>query len=179
MRARVCHHLVRMVFTRWTIAFALCVAGVAFAGEDALRAEFRRALPRQAHANGRVVDFELVAAPTELPLVDGHEIRVWAYNGQVPGPTFRVRLGDTVRVRFINRLPQETTVHWHGVRVPNGMDGVPNLTQPPVPPGGTFTYEFTPKDVVRNRAQRRRLAAASLRDGNRDCLLVDIKTDES
>lgn len=68
-------------------------------------------------------------------------------NGQVPGPTLRVRLGDTVRVRFTNRLPQETTIHWHGVRVPNAMDGVPHATQPPVQPGASFTYEFTPKDA--------------------------------
>ena len=74
-------------------------------------------------------------------------MRVWAYNGSVPGPTLRVRLGETLRVTFTNRLPQETTIHWHGVRVPNGMDGVPHATQPPVAPGGTFVYEFTPKDA--------------------------------
>jgi len=91
--------------------------------------------------------FELLAAPAELALVDGGKLRVWAYNGQVPGPTFRVRLGETVRVNFTNRLPQATTVHWHGVRVPNGMDGVPHVTQGPVEPGESFIYEFTPKDA--------------------------------
>ena len=91
--------------------------------------------------------FEIVAAETELPLLDGNRLRVWAYNGQVPGPTLRVRLGDTVRVHFVNHLPQPTTIHWHGVRVPNAMDGVPNLTQPPVEPGQSFDYEFTPKDA--------------------------------
>lgn len=137
-----------MGMTRWVPLLAiLMIGGAAAASEDALRAEFGRALRKRAHANGRVVDFDLVAAPTELRLVDGHAIRVWAYNGQVPGPTLKVRLGDTVRVRVTNRLPQETTVHWHGVRVPNGMDGVPNLTQPPIPPGGSFVYEFTPKDA--------------------------------
>ena len=65
----------------------------------------------------------------------------------MPGPELRIRLGDTLRVRFTNRLPQPTTIHWHGVRVPNAMDGVPHVTQPPVEPGGTFTYEFTPKDA--------------------------------
>ena len=133
-----------MTRATWLVA---CLLLASPASADSLRAEFGHALPERARPNGHVVDFELVAAPTELPLVDGHKIRVWAYNGRVPGPTFRVRLGDTVRVHFTNRLPQETTVHWHGVRVPNGMDGVPNLTQPPIPPGGSFTYEFTPKDA--------------------------------
>ncbi len=115
--------------------------------EARLLREFDGALPATARPNGRVKTFDLVAAPASLELIDGHVVDVWAYNGQVPGPTFRVRLGDTVRVRFTNRLPQETTVHWHGVRVPNGMDGVPNLTQPPIAPGGSFVYEFTPKDA--------------------------------
>jgi len=105
------------------------------------------AYPAEATPSGAVRTFELVAAETELPLIDGERLRVWAYNGQVPGPTLRVRLGDTVRVHFTNRLPQSTTIHWHGVRVPNAMDGVPNATQPPIEPGDSFTYEFTPKDA--------------------------------
>jgi FtsP/CotA-like multicopper oxidase with cupredoxin domain len=94
-----------------------------------------------------VREFELVAAPASVPLIDGRTMEVWAYNGSVPGPTLRVRLGETLRVRFTNRLPQPTTVHWHGVRVPNAMDGVPGVTQPPVEPGETFVYEFAPKDA--------------------------------
>jgi FtsP/CotA-like multicopper oxidase with cupredoxin domain len=115
--------------------------------DDALLREFAGAYPAVARPNGTIRDFRITAAETELPLLDGHKLRVWAYNGQVPGPTLRVRLGDTVRVRFENRLPQPSTIHWHGVRVPNGMDGVPNLTQPAVAPGQSFTYEFTPKDA--------------------------------
>ncbi|HVV83373.1 MAG TPA: multicopper oxidase family protein [Kofleriaceae bacterium] len=110
-------------------------------------AEFRGSYPDHVEATGVVRTYELVAAPAEVELVDGRKLRVWAYNGQVPGPTLRVRLGETLRVHFRNELPQETTIHWHGVRVPNGMDGVPNLTQPAVPPGGSFTYEYTPKDA--------------------------------
>ncbi|NVB82422.1 MAG: multicopper oxidase family protein [Kofleriaceae bacterium] len=111
------------------------------------RAEFEGAYPDDAHPNGTVRTFEITAAPTKLPLVDGKELEVWAYNGQVPGPALRVKLGETVRVQFTNRLPQETTIHWHGVRLPNAMDGVPFLTQKPVQPGETFVYEFTPKDA--------------------------------
>ncbi|MEO8179764.1 MAG: multicopper oxidase family protein [Deltaproteobacteria bacterium] len=91
--------------------------------------------------------FEVVADEAELMLVDGVGLRVWAYSAQVPGPTLRVRLGDRVQVKFTNRLPEPTTIHWHGVRVPNGMDGVPHVTQPPIEPGGTFVYDFTPKDA--------------------------------
>ncbi len=87
-----------------------------------------------------------MAAPAEVTVFDGQVMKVWAYNGQIPGPTMRVRLGETVRVHFTNRLAQPTTIHWHGIRVPNSMDGVPDVTQPAVPPGGSFVYEFTPKD---------------------------------
>ena len=110
-------------------------------------AEFRSAYGDAASPSGTVREYDVVAAPTELPLVDGKQLAVWAYNGQVPGPTLRVRLGDTLRVRFTNKLPQETTIHWHGVRLPNAMDGVPYITQKPVQPGETFVYEFTPRDA--------------------------------
>jgi FtsP/CotA-like multicopper oxidase with cupredoxin domain len=109
--------------------------------------EFAGSYPAEATPDGAIRTFEITAAETEVALIDGGALKVWAYNGQVPGPTLRVRLGDTVRVRFTNRLPQETTIHWHGVRVPNAMDGVPHATQPPIQPGESFTYEFTPKDA--------------------------------
>lgn len=116
------------------------------AGERAL-VEFAGSYPDVASPTGVIRSFDLVAEATELPLIDGGKVAVWAYNGQVPGPTLRIRLGETVRVRFTNKLPQDTTIHWHGVRLPNEMDGVPYITQPPVQPGETFVYEFTPKDA--------------------------------
>lgn len=131
------------------VAFMLLAAGRA-AGEtreDALVAEFLGSYPVEASPTGTVREFELVARETETVLVDRIRTRVWAYNDRVPGPTLRIRLGETLRVRFTNRLPQATTIHWHGVRVPNGMDGVPHATQPPIEPGGSFVYEFTPKDA--------------------------------
>ena len=86
----------------------------------------------------------LVAAPAQvLVRGDAHPaVAAWAYNGSVPGPEIRARQGERLRVVVENRLPQETTVHWHGLRVPNAMDGVPHLTQPPIRPGERFTYEF-------------------------------------
>ena len=92
-------------------------------------------------------EWSITAAPTEVEIFDGRTLEVWSYNGQVPGPTLRLRLGQTVRVHLKNELPMPTTIHWHGVRVPNDMDGVPEVTQPPVQPGETFVYEFTPKDA--------------------------------
>ena len=112
-----------------------------------LARELKGAFPERASPTGTVRTFDIEAREAELALIDGGKLRVWAYNGSVPGPELRIRLGETLRVRFTNRLPQPTTIHWHGVRVPNAMDGVPYVTQPPVEPGGSFTYEFTPKDA--------------------------------
>ena len=110
-------------------------------------AGFQGAYPEVVSPTGIVREFSITAAPTTIEMFDGRPFEVWAYNDQVPGPTLRVKLGDTLRVHFRNNLPQPSTIHWHGVRVPNAMDGVPGVTQEPVPPGGTFDYEFTPKDA--------------------------------
>jgi len=109
--------------------------------------EFAGSYPKKASPNGTVREFQLVAAPSTVSLFDGRSFEAWAYNSQVPGPTFRIHLGDSLRVKLTNNLPQPTTIHWHGVRLPNAMDGVPGVTQPPVQPGETFVYEFTPKDA--------------------------------
>ncbi len=91
---------------------------------------------------GHMREFELVAQPTEWEILPGITTEAFAYNGQVPGPTIRVTEGDTLRVTLRNELDEPTTIHWHGLHVPNAMDGVPGVTQDAVPPGGTFTYEF-------------------------------------
>jgi FtsP/CotA-like multicopper oxidase with cupredoxin domain len=72
---------------------------------------------------------------------------VWCYNGAVPGPEIRVRQGERLRIAVANGLAEETTVHWHGVRVPNAMDGVPHLTQRPIGPGEEFVYDFEAVDA--------------------------------
>ncbi len=94
-------------------------------------------------------EFSLVAKPGAVKLVgDANPATpVWSFGGTVPGPAIRVRRGDMLSVAVKNDLPQETTVHWHGIRLPNAMDGVPHLTQKPIGPGETFTYEFTPPDA--------------------------------
>jgi FtsP/CotA-like multicopper oxidase with cupredoxin domain len=75
-------------------------------------------------------------------IAPGMKANLWGYNGQSPGPTIEVVEGDRVRIFVTNRLPETTSIHWHGQRLPNGMDGVSGLTQPHIPPGKTFVYEF-------------------------------------
>jgi hypothetical protein len=86
--------------------------------------------------------FKLDAAPYTWNVAPGVKKQAFAFNGTVPGPTIRVIEGDKVRVVVTNHLPQGTAVHWHGMVLPNKMDGVPGVTQDPIPPGGSMTYEF-------------------------------------
>lgn len=89
-----------------------------------------------------VKEFHLVAEPVVREIAPGMKANLWGYNGQSPGPTIEVVEGDRVRIFVTNRLPEDTSIHWHGQRLPNGMDGVAGLTQPGIPPGKTFVYEF-------------------------------------
>jgi FtsP/CotA-like multicopper oxidase with cupredoxin domain len=89
-----------------------------------------------------VKEFHLVAEPVVREFAPGMKVNLWGYNGQSPGPTIEVVEGDRVRIFVTNKLPEQTSVHWHGQRVPNGMDGVTGLTQPGIAPGKTFVYEF-------------------------------------
>ena len=114
-------------------ALALMVGGSALLPVQRAVAQYAPDGIREVHLETREVLWEL--AP-------GKRIKAMAYNGQVPGPEIRVQEGERVRVVLTNALAEPTTVHWHGVEVPNPMDGVPGLTQQPVRPGETFVYEF-------------------------------------
>jgi FtsP/CotA-like multicopper oxidase with cupredoxin domain len=89
-----------------------------------------------------VKEFHLVAEPVVREIAPGMKANLWGYNGQSPGPTIEVVEGDRVRMFVTNRLPEATSIHWHGQRLPNGMDGVSGLNQPSIKPGQTFVYEF-------------------------------------
>lgn len=102
------------------------------------------ALPPLPRAAAR--SYELVAAPARFPL-HPRGTAALGFNGTFPGPVLRARQGEPVEITLINRLDEPTTVHWHGIRLPNAMDGVPYLTQDHVPPGGKFVYRFTPPDA--------------------------------
>lgn len=94
-------------------------------------------------------DVTLTPAPARAALVGPPypDTAVWAYDGRVPGPELRVRQGERLRIAVDNRLPVPTTIHWHGLRLPNSMDGVAHVTQPPIAPGARFVYEFDAPDA--------------------------------
>ncbi|MCT2581175.1 multicopper oxidase family protein [Mesorhizobium sp. M1A.F.Ca.IN.022.07.1.1] len=101
-------------------------------------------------ARGSAIDERtLRAAPSQARLTGpgGPSTPTWAYSDTIPGPVLRLRQGRPVRITVENGLAEDTTVHWHGIRLPNAMDGVPGMTQPPIAPGSNFTYEFTPPDA--------------------------------
>ncbi|MER9359918.1 multicopper oxidase family protein [Mesorhizobium sp. M0500] len=94
-------------------------------------------------------EYRIRVAPSQARFAgpDGPRTPVWAYDGTIPGPTLRLRQGQPARIIVENGLDEDTTVHWHGIRLPNAMDGVPGLTQKPIRPGENFIYEFTPPDA--------------------------------
>jgi FtsP/CotA-like multicopper oxidase with cupredoxin domain len=94
---------------------------------------------------GGVKEFHLIAEPVRREFTKGFEVNCWGYNGSTPGPTIEAFEGDRVRILVTNKLPEGTSVHWHGFILPNGMDGVSGLNQPKIAPGETYAYEFTLK----------------------------------
>lgn len=123
-------------------------------GMDALMAKSIAAFPAKTEgvgaqllaptvlADGTKV-FDLTAKVVKWEVEPGRFVDAWTYNGTVPGPTIKVNPGDPVKVVLHNNLPESTAVHFHGLITPNSMDGVPEITQPPIKPGETFTYSFT------------------------------------
>ena len=129
------------------LARPLSRRGLLLAGGAIAAVGFMPGLPHAASAEPPT--HTLRSGPGRVRLVGAEypETTVWAYDGQIPGPEFRVRQGDRLRIAVTNALAEETTVHWHGVRVPNAMDGVPHMPRPPIAPGETFTYEFDAMDA--------------------------------
>ncbi len=119
--------------------------------DDDLRAElvsqFGDSYGPGLQASEETTVIELRASPSVAQVLPGVDTDVWAFNGSVPGPALRLPLGETIRIELDNQLPVPTTIHWHGIRVPNAMDGVPGVTQDPVAPGSRNSYEFTPPDA--------------------------------
>jgi FtsP/CotA-like multicopper oxidase with cupredoxin domain len=108
------------------------------------------ALPlRRSYAEPATREYRLAARTATVNLTGDRypDTAVWAYDGAVPGPELRVHQGQPVRITVVNKLEEDTTIHWHGIRLPNAMDGVPGLTQKPIRPGESFVYEFTPPDA--------------------------------
>jgi FtsP/CotA-like multicopper oxidase with cupredoxin domain len=133
------------------------------------------ALPVAADRNPdpRVVEIDLDARIARVEIAPGRQVEAWTYNGGVPGPLIRVRVGDRLIVHFRNMLPAPTTVHWHGIRVPFRMDGVPGYSQPDVQPGETFTYDFVVPDAGLYWYHPHVMSAAQVGFGLYGALLVD------
>ena len=112
-----------------------------------------------------------------ITLPDGGSTAVWGFDGTAPatasGPALRIKRGEDLRIRLINDLPEPTALHWHGVRLPNAMDGVPDLTQPPITPGKSFDYRFRPPDAGTFWYRPAGNAAAQIGRGLRGALVVE------
>jgi FtsP/CotA-like multicopper oxidase with cupredoxin domain len=104
-------------------------------------------VPTDLNADPHVLEFELEARVADVEILPGTKTQAWTYNGTVPGPMIRAKVGDRVIVHFKNSLPDATTIHWHGLRVPNDMDGAPGVTQAAIESGGEFRYELELRDA--------------------------------
>jgi FtsP/CotA-like multicopper oxidase with cupredoxin domain len=140
-----------------TVLLCLCLPCASFAQEqlsaldveqpDGWDADLVMAQPVDINPDPYILEFELEAKITDIEIEEGFTTPVWTYGGSLPGPLIKAKVGDKVIVHFKNSLPESTSIHWHGLRVPNGMDGVPGVTQPPIEPGEEFRYEFTVNDA--------------------------------
>lgn len=111
-----------------------------------VKTEGKGGVPMEPTMDGDVKVYELTCSVVQWEYSLGKRTEAWVYNGTMPGPEIRVTEGDKVRFIVKNELPESTAVHFHGVMLPNNMDGVPGVTQPPIKPGQSFTYEFTAKN---------------------------------
>jgi FtsP/CotA-like multicopper oxidase with cupredoxin domain len=132
--------------------FLLASADAAVASQSGLQPpgwDANLKLPEAVDTNPdpRILETTIEARPSLVEIQPGKRVEAWTYNGGLPGPLIRLRVGDRLIVHFTNKLPKPTTVHWHGLRVPIQMDGVPGASQPEVQPGGTFTYDFVVPDA--------------------------------
>src|SRR5262245_49916855 len=132
-------------------AFAAGLASAARAAEplqpNGWDAALRLAEPADQNPDPKVIEINLTARIAEVEVAPNERVKAWTYDGLLPGPFIKAKVGDRLIVHFTNNLPEPSTVHWHGVRVPIEMDGVPGISQDAVKPGGSFTYDFVLRDA--------------------------------
>jgi FtsP/CotA-like multicopper oxidase with cupredoxin domain len=126
-----------------------------------------------------VLEIDLTARVADVEISPGRHVKAWTYDGSLPGPLIRASVGDRVIVHFHNQLPQPTTVHWHGVRVPIAMDGVPGISQEEVKPQESFTYDFVVRDAGLYWYHPHVMSAAQVGFGLYGALLVDDPAERS
>jgi FtsP/CotA-like multicopper oxidase with cupredoxin domain len=129
------------------------------------------------NADANIVEIDLRAELADVQIAPGKVVHAWTYNGGLPGPLIRARVGDRLIVHFKNDLPEPTTVHWHGVRVPIEMDGVPGISQDEVKRGETFTYDFVLRDAGLYWYHPHVMSAAQVGFGLYGALLVEDPAD--
>jgi FtsP/CotA-like multicopper oxidase with cupredoxin domain len=129
------------------------------------------------NADPKIVEIDLRAELADVQIAPGKVVHAWTYNGGLPGPLIRARVGDRLIVHFKNDLPQPTTVHWHGVRVPIEMDGVPGISQDEVKRGESFTYDFVLRDAGLYWYHPHVMSAAQVGFGLYGALLVEDPAD--
>lgn len=132
--------------------------------------------PFQPRMVGGVKVFDVTCQEVQWEVEPGRTVKAWTYNGQVPGPQIRVREGDRVRMIVKNELPESTVVHFHGLELPNDQDGVPFITQPPIKPGETFTYEFTVPNAGSHMYHSHHNAAKQVGAGLLGAFIVEPRT---
>jgi FtsP/CotA-like multicopper oxidase with cupredoxin domain len=132
--------------------------------------------PADRNPDPKIVEIDLVAKLADVQ-IDGKTVRAWTYNGGIPGPLIKTRVGDRLIVHFTNQLDQPSTVHWHGVRVPIEMDGVPEISQPEVKKGESFTYDFIVRDAGLYWYHPHVMSAAQVGFGLYGALLVEDPAD--
>ena len=120
--------------------------------------------------------YDLTAKRIRWETAPGQTVEAWAYNDQVPGPQIRVREGDRVRVTLKNELTESTSIHFHGLELPNDQDGVPFVTQPPIKPGQSYTYEFTVPNSGSHMYHSHHNAATQVGLGLLGAFIVEPKT---
>lgn len=138
--------------------------------------ELRLSVPVDRNPDPAIVEIDLTAKLADVQ-VDGKTVRAWTYDGGIPGPLIKTRVGDRLIVHFKNELEQPTTVHWHGVRVPIEMDGVPDISQPEVNKGESFTYDFVVRDAGLYWYHPHVMSAAQVGFGLYGALLVEDPAD--
>ena len=133
--------------------------------------------PADRNPDPKVLEIDLTARVAEVEVAPNTRVKAWTYDGLLPGPFIRAKVGDRLVVHFKNELPEPSTVHWHGVRVPIQMDGVPGISQEAVKPGETFVYDFVLRDAGLYWYHPHHMSAAQVGFGLYGALLVEDPDD--
>jgi FtsP/CotA-like multicopper oxidase with cupredoxin domain len=161
----------------WSLLCAGPAAGQSSRQPDGWDRNLRLPEAVDTNPDPHIVEINLDARVAQVEIAPGVRVEAWTYNGTIPGPLIRVHVGDRLIVHFSNHLPQPTTVHWHGLRIPIQMDGVPVHSQPEVPPGGSFLYDLVVPDAGLFWYHPHVMSAAAVGFGLYGALMVDDPTE--